>query len=170
MSNVWENEFRQRMADFSRLRPPAEGEVPVSIKVGVVSGCYHAEHSPEAYAVIDQYLSSLPDTGEFEFVPHESGPELLVLAALGTAGMTLAKSVIDLVTAILKARSEGIRRGDSPQYPLRLKIRRTDRVGQFEEEVALELEWHDDVDTEQVSDALSAALSQLVDHELPPHS
>ena len=45
-------------ADGGLLAAQAAGpdDVPLSIKIGVTSGCYHAEHSPEAYAIIDAYL------------------------------------------------------------------------------------------------------------------
>ena len=62
---------------------------------------------------------------EFTFEEHESGPELLVFVAVVTAGISLAKSVIDLIVAIIKARSEGIKKGDHPASPLDLIVRRT---------------------------------------------
>jgi len=106
VTSDWEYTFRQRMADFSALGPAGPSEIPLSIKVGVVSGCFHAEHSPLAYELIDRQLDALrSERQEFAVELHESGPELLVYAALGTAGLTLAKSVIDLVTAIVKARA-----------------------------------------------------------------
>ena len=48
MGIEWEREFRQRMVDFVIARPATEQEVPLSIKVRVASGCFHAEDSPEA--------------------------------------------------------------------------------------------------------------------------
>lgn len=67
-----------------------------------MSGWFHREHFPRAYDIIDaSFVGLSPDV---EYVEHESGPELLVYLAVATAGITLAKSVIDLVTAILKAR------------------------------------------------------------------
>jgi hypothetical protein len=38
-----------------------------------------------------------------EFLEHESGPEILAYLAAATAGLTLAKSVFDLITAIINA-------------------------------------------------------------------
>lgn len=115
MDPVWRSEFGARMRAFELARARHAAEEPVSLKVRVVSGCFHREHSPQAYTLIDKQLASsaLPQS-EFAFVEHESGPELLVFVALATAGVTLAKSVIDLIVAIIKARSVGVERGDRP--------------------------------------------------------
>ena len=98
------------MSHSVHRRPPRDGEVPVSIKVRVTSGCFHREHSPHAYDIIDRHLASLEgQESDFAFEEHESGPELLVYLAVAAAGITLAKSTIDLVIAIIKARVDGIR-------------------------------------------------------------
>jgi hypothetical protein len=78
--------------------------------VRVTSGCFHREHSPHAFALIDSQLVSVPPGAGFDFVEHESGPELLLYFALGTGALSLAKSVIDLVVAIIEARREGVQR------------------------------------------------------------
>ena len=115
MDAQWQEIFRGRMRRFEARRTPRPGELSVSIKVRVVSGCFHREHSPRGYALIDQLLSSLsPSEPGFVFEEHESGPELLVYLALATAGVTLAKSVIDLGSAIIKARSEGLEKAIHP--------------------------------------------------------
>jgi hypothetical protein len=50
---------------------------------------------------IDTHLNrAMPD---IEFLEHESGPEILAYLAAATAGLTLAKSVFDLITAIINA-------------------------------------------------------------------
>jgi hypothetical protein len=95
-------------------------------------------------------------------VEHESGPELLVYLALGTAGITLAKSVVDLVTTIIKARAEGVRKGDSPREPLEIIVRRTDEGGNFREEIVLRLSYQDRVDRKRIERELLKALGQLV--------
>ena len=133
-------------------------EVPVSIKVGVTSGCFHREHSPQAYALIDQQLAALePGEDAFAFEEHESGPEVLAYVSLAGGILGFAASVIALVTAIVQSRAAGIQKGDHPRDPLRLKIRRTRRNGEFEEEVVLELDWHDSVAQDQVEAALTVA-------------
>ncbi len=93
------------MHGFRQRRPPGTSEAALSIKIRVTSGCFHREHSPHAYGLMDAHLAT--SAAEIEFEEHESGPELLVYLALATAGLTLAKSVIDLITAIIKARSDG---------------------------------------------------------------
>ena len=70
-----------------------------------------------------------PDVGLEE---HESGPELLVVLTAVTAGLQLTKSVVDLFIALVKARSDGVRKGDGPSGPVELIVRRRD--GRVEEE------------------------------------
>ena len=51
-------------------------------------------------------------------------PSKTVAGVAGPVGLTLAKSVIDLVTAIIKARSEGVVRGRAPHHLTRARGRR----------------------------------------------
>jgi len=167
MSEYWKQQFRHRMSDFADRRPPRDGEVPVSIKIRVTSGCFHREHSPHAYDLIDQHLSSLSaDETDFMFEEHESGPEILVFLAVTTASITLAKSIIDLVTAIVKARSQGIRQGDHPCDPLKLIIRRSHSDGECQEEEVMEIESHDDMIEIEIEEPLEAAVTRLLQDEL----
>lgn len=171
MSEYWKQQFRHRMSNFASRRSPREGEVPVSIKIRVTSGCFHREHSPRAYDLIDRHLASLSrDQVDFAFEEHESGPEILVFLAVTTAGVTLAKSVLDLITAIVKARSEGVQKGDSPRDPLKLIIRRTRRDGEFEEEEVMEFESHDRNLEIEIEEPLNAATSKLLEEELSKDS
>ena len=127
MDAEWQRAFPNRMCRFEERRPSGCGERSVSIKIWVTSGCFHREHSPVAYQFIDQFLTAIPgDDTTFSFQEHESGPELLVYFAVGTAGITLAKSVIDLITTIIKARSEGVKKGDRPSDPIELIVRRVE--------------------------------------------
>jgi hypothetical protein len=141
---------------------PADGHT-LSIKVRVDSGCFHREHSPQAYRIIDEYLASTRQDS-IRFEEHESGPELLVWLAMGTATITLAKSVIDLVTAIIKARSEGIRKGDHPAHPVELIVRNLGLDGQVKEERILRFAPDDPVNGRAVQDAMEKATAKL----LPP--
>jgi len=95
------------------------------------------------------------------FEEHESGPELLVWLALGTAGVTLVKSVIDLVTAIIKARSEGIRKGDSPSAPIELIVRKVIKHDKIIEEKVLRFDYKDEVNAEQIEKALKEAIDKI---------
>jgi len=97
------------------------------------------------------------------FQEHESGPELLVYVAAATAGVTLAKSVIDLIVAVIKARSEGIKHGDHPSDPLELIVRRTCDGGEFREEIVLRVPHKDAVRVKEIRELLIHALSNLLD-------
>lgn len=164
MDQRWPFEFRARMRAFELSRAPREGEVSVSLKVRVVSGCFHREHSPHAYTLIDKRLTSRASRrSEFAFVEHESGPELLVYVALATAGITLAKSVIDLVIAIIKARSEGIKKGDRPSDPVEVIVRRVGDRDKFVEETVLRFGHADPVNRAEIEACIHAALKRLVE-------
>jgi hypothetical protein len=133
----WENELRARLGDHRPSRQDQNG-LPVSIKVRVMGGCFHRQHSPVAYELIDQFVRSRRHD-EYEFVEHESGPELLVFLAVGTAALTFGKSVVDLITTIIKARSEGQKKGDRPREDLQLIVRGFDRNGTMFDEVVLKI-------------------------------
>lgn len=163
MDPAWESEFRARMRSFELRRPPREGEVPVSLKVRVTSGCFHREHSPHAYALIDKHLASVSaGRSEFGFVEHESGPELLVYLALATAGVTLAKSVIDLIIAIIKARSEGVKNGDQPNNPVEVFVRRVGDADKFVEEKVIHIGHNNPINHSELEASINAAVKRLV--------
>ena len=163
MHSGWQSEFRSRMRQFELSRAPRKGEMSVSLKVRVASGCFHREHSPYAYRLIDEHLTSqVSQRCEFTLVEHESGPELLVYAALATAGLTLAKSVIDLVTAIIKARSKGIKEGDRPSDPVEVIVRRVDDGGKFVEESVLRVGHPDPISREEIQAEIDAAMKRLI--------
>lgn len=163
MDTAWKSEFRQRMRSFESKRPPREGEVSVSLKVRITSGCFHREHSPRAYELIDKHFASIPASQRYElaFVEHESGPELLVYLALATAGISLAKSVIDLVVAIIKARADGVKSGDRPNDPLEVIVRRVGDGDQFAEETVLRIGHTDSVNRTEVEAQINAALKRV---------
>lgn len=165
MDPNWQRTFRDRMHRFERNRPPKRNEVPVSIKTRIVSGCFHREHSPRAYEIIDSKLAKLPRNLTLGFEEHESGPELLVYVAAAAAGVTLAASVINLVTAIIKARSEGVKKGDRPNEPIELIVRRVDDRRGLREETILRVGAGDRVDSQVVAKKLIASLEKLVDRD-----
>ncbi len=158
----WHRTFHHRMRDFEDRKRFPQGALSVSIKLRVTGGCYHREHSPRAYELIDRYLAKIEGREEFAFEEHESGPELLVFVAAATAGISLAKSIIDLIVAIIKARSEGIKKGDHPQSPLELIVRRTQKDGQLEEEIVLRIGHHDNVKAGMIEERLNESLSLLL--------
>jgi hypothetical protein len=158
---TWESEFRRRMNRF-RASLPSEGNgVPLSIKLRVSSGCFHREHSPYAYRVVDEYLRSHPPS-DFAFEEHESGPELLVYLSLVTAAVSLTANVINFITAIIKARTEGMRHGDRPGGPIELVVRGFDGDGKLMEERILRMDsWHD-VSEDVIEKALLDSTSKMI--------
>jgi hypothetical protein len=107
-------------------------------------------------------LKSYPShDGEFCFIEHESGPEVLVYITLIAAGITLAKSVIDLITAIIKARSEGAKKGDRHGYPVELVVRGFDD-DKVKEEIVFRFDSHDPVDREFVKESLEKKVSSML--------
>ena len=160
----WQAEFRGRMLRFGAAHRPIPGDMAVSIKVRVRSGCFHREHSPQAYAMIDEHLDALApeDPKSISFEEHESGPEILVWIAVATAGLTLAKSIVDLVTTILKARSEGVKQGDHPSDPVELIVRRVSNHDEFREEAVLRMGHDQPVNPVEIEAALERALEKLL--------
>ena len=150
------------MSKYKLMRPAGEGHSAVSIKVRVTSGCFHREHSPIAYRIIDEVRNRDNQEASFDFVEHESGPEILVYVAVATAGITLAKSVIDLVTAILKARSDGIKKGDKPTDALELVVRRSIDQGRVDEEIIVRVGHLDPIEPAELEPAILRALDSLL--------
>jgi hypothetical protein len=154
------------MDSFRQQRPAKAGDIPVSIKVRVNSGCFHREHSPKAYEIIDRHMASIPDAEyPFSFEEHESGPEVLVFLAMTTAGLVLAKSVIELITAIIKARSDGIRQGDGPNAPIEPSVRRSSKDGEFTEEKVLRVGSRDPLDKTAIEKELTKAFEKLIERK-----
>jgi len=161
---LWTLAGRKRFADACVISSPGEhrcrAKRAVSIKVRITSGCFHREHSPRAYELIDQSLRKLsPRDSGFAFEEHESGPELLVYIA---AGVSLATSVINLIATIIKARSEGIRKGDHPAHPLELIVRRVHSGNEFREETVLRIGHTDSLDEAKLEQQLNDALQKLL--------
>ena len=82
-----------------------------------------------------------------------------------TAGLALAKSVIDLVTAIIKARTNGIKKGDKPKEPLELIVRRVQKEGEYHEKVVLRIEANTVVSEDMVREAIDGVLQKLPEHK-----
>lgn len=87
-------------------------------------------------------------------VEHESGPEILAYLQVTAAGAALSAAVINLVAAIVKARSEGRKQGDRSGAPFELIIRRFDRKGDYAEEKILRLPSDHEIDAERLSETL----------------
>jgi hypothetical protein len=158
---VWEDEFRRRMNRFETSLPTQENGTSISIKIRVLGGCFHREHSPHAYKKIDEYLSTNPST-DLVFEEHESGPEILVWLSLVTAGVSFSANVINLVTAIIKARRDGIKDGDHPSETLELILRGFDEDGKLKEEKILKFNSLDNVNGDLIEKALLNSANQLI--------
>jgi hypothetical protein len=154
----WLEGFRHTVGDFEK-RQAGNGQA-VSIKVRVESGCFHREHSPEAYEIIDARLRRPPDHAEV--IEHESGPELLLYLAVTAGALSLAKSVIELVTEIFKARAAGIKKGDHPNDPLVLIVRRVDDKNEYREDAILRIGHSDAVDSGVIEKELTAAIKGIL--------
>lgn len=152
---TWIREFENRLNRFEKRIAPRDGEIPISIKVRVDAGCYSRGCCPVAFRAIEEKLQEL-QKGECRFVceEHESGPEIIAFVALTTAGLTLAKSVVDLVTAIIKARSEGRKHGDKHHEPVTLVVRRVEKPDLLAEERVLTFDTNDEVTSKIVREAL----------------
>ena len=160
----WERKFRDRMVRFEQKNPSKVGWVAFSIKLRVNSGCFHRSCCHHAYDLIDEHLASVaPSDVCLTFEEHESGPEILVYLAVTTAGLTVAKSVIDLVATIIKARSEGARKGDRHSAPVEIIIRRVARKDELREERILSFHSTDEVDPAKLGQLLAVAAKKIVD-------
>ena len=167
----WQESFRNRMRRFESQTETRPGEAAVSIKVRVSSGCFHREHSPHAYELIDRSLNKVatPDL-VFAFEEHESGPEILAIVSLTAAGLSLAASVINFITAIVKARSEGIKRGDGPTDPLEVIVRRVHGDNQFHEETVVRFGQSGAIDGAKIEQQLTGALRKLLMDDSSPRT
>ncbi len=151
---AWKSEFHERMRSFSEGLGGAG--VALSIKVRAPAGCFHREHSPHAFALIDQQLAGTPH--DFDYLEHESGPELLTWIA---DGVTIATPVVTTIVAIAKARRLGVKRGDAPGDPIELIVRRAEDGDGVREETVLRLASSDSVDPEQIKALLEGAATRL---------
>lgn len=159
----WQETFRNRMRRFEAQTETRPGEAAVSIKVRVSSGCFHREHSPQAYELIDRSFKKVAAPNlVFGFEEHESGPEILAIVSLTAAGLSLAASVINFITAIIKARSEGIKKGDGPSEPLEVIVRRVHGDNEFREETVVRFGQSDALDEAKIKQQLTGALRKLL--------
>lgn len=140
LSNL-QSEIDQRVKSFEKEHlGPA-----VSIKLRPPSGCFHREHSPNAYRMIDEWLSNHDQT-MFRFEEHESGPEII-------AAVNSITAIINFIVAILKARFDGIKKGDQPHHPIELIVRKIERPNEYIEEVILKADHFSPNLTEEVKRA-----------------
>ncbi|MBN1591459.1 MAG: hypothetical protein JW888_18240 [Pirellulales bacterium] len=144
----------------------------VSIKLRVPHCFCREHHAPAANRLIDDYRARHPlDTRDCIYVEHESGPELILYLGLGVAGLGLAreslsllKSAIELVTAILKARCEGRKQGDSQHGPLVVVVQGFGPDDTFYEKQAIHADPEDPPTEKDVEESLNDVI-QLIAEE-----
>jgi hypothetical protein len=76
--------------------------------------------------------------------------------------LTLSKSVIDLITTIIKARSEGTKKGDRPKEALELIVRCIDNRDNYSQEIALRIESSSPPSSQLIEDALETSIKKLI--------
>jgi hypothetical protein len=133
----------------SLLKTPKEYEKYISIKFSPPSGCCCSHCWPETWQEINHAIAPYGPVGhegdaligknenKFVLESHESGPEIIVYLAVIKASATLAKSVIDLATTIIKSLPDKKNR----KQPPRIKILKRQIIkGKIEEENLIELD------------------------------
>ena len=159
---TWEGQFKDRLEKYLSLAGKDKKHIPLSIKVRPESGCYHRQHSPEAYKLIDQYLSKHSKSAEYTFEEHESGPELLIVLDLAAKGLGFAKSIIDLLVVLIKSRYEGMRRGDSRDASLEIIVRGFDEKGTVQQENILRFNSDAAIDKKIIEKALGRGVKKFL--------
>lgn len=160
MSNQpWQNEIRSRILQFESSRPHGSDERAYSIKIRVESGCFHREHSPEAYRWIDDYIRTIEPQLAYQILEHESGPEIIAFAIVGVG---FAAGVTRLVTEMVNTRYDGYyvgREGGTEPIlgaPLEIIVRgfRNDKV--YVEELVLRVNAETAVSSDRIEAAINA--------------
>lgn len=158
MSDYWARALCGRLAEYAR-RFDAPGR-PVSIKIrSSAQTCFCPNCCPGAFRQIGRYVESHRLVhGRLEH--HESGPEILAWAAVAVCGLTLTKSVVELVTAIAKARFAGLQRGDQRPEPIEIVVRDLDDNGEPRQERVMRLSRGEKIDPDLIGDFLQHAVSE----------
>lgn len=92
---------------------------------------------------------------------------MLTYLAVGGGVLTLAASIIQLVTTIIQARSQGIKRGDRPNQALELIVRSVKCADEYREAVVMRVERDSSIDDEHIEKALGKAIDRLFKY---PHA
>jgi len=155
---TWENELSERLETFRQEKHLDDDVLILSIKIRVTGGCFHREHSPNAYKLIDNLKYSKLDN---KIIEHENGPEIVAYIALTTASISFLQSTISLVTEILKARRDGISKGDSPKENLKVIVRGFDKKGRLKEEEIIEVNNITPIDQKTIEKILNKTLKDF---------
>jgi hypothetical protein len=142
---------------FSHLNA-RDGGIPLSIKLRSNHECFDCRGcNPALTAELDRLIVD-GDRDGVRIERHETGPEWIIYATAATAGVLLVKSVVELVTAILKARSEGKTKGDKSRNEVDLIVRGLDGGGEVFEQRVLRIRTDDRVDKKVIERLLSEAV------------
>lgn len=161
--NSWERDFINRFGN-EHLGPRPPGSIALSLKVRVTTGCYHREHSPQAYRAVDRKLPQIRNDG-FVLEEHESGPEFLIYVAVTAAALGLADKLIGLVTTLIKARHNGIKKGDHPAGPLDVVLRGVLPSGEYKEKIIITIETGAKLDSSKVRNEIEALIDEWIVEE-----
>lgn len=131
------------------LGTPGEYEKYISIKLfplGIYCCC--SDCLPETWSIVNEFIAPCGpvkhegdalvkrDENKFVLEQHESGPEIIVYLAVATASLTLIKSIIDLISIIVKGLSN-----ERKKRPTRIKILKRQLIkGEIEEENLIEID------------------------------
>jgi hypothetical protein len=158
----WTNEFKNRIQDFEGQFSEKDS-FALSIKIRVSSGCFHREHSREAYKIIDNNIRQLDLKKErIALIEHESGPEILVYLALTAAAIQLSASVIELIRSIIEGRKNGIEKGDHPHDDLHLIVRGFNKKGDLKDETILTINHLDKIDKKMLKDLIEKSVNKTL--------
>ena len=91
----------------------------------------------------------------------KAAPNYWFFSRLLQPGLPLAKSVIDLITTIIKARADGVKKGDRPADPLELIVRRAEDREGYREEIVFRIAHQDHVDPAMIEEQIEKALKRL---------
>ena len=161
----WNDELDMRLFQFSNKHIIKEGEEAVSIKVRAEGGCFHKSCCPYALHIIYNKMKEM-NNDEFQYIEHESGPEIIAYISLAASSVLLAKSVIELITTIIKARFEGQKNGDGHKgNPVTLIIRKTQKEKEVIEEQIMTFTESDIISQEIVSKLLTDGYNRLKEKE-----
>ena len=131
------------------LKTPKEYEKYISIKLSPLNiGCCCSGCLYETWRIINEFIAPCgpvqhegdalieKDGNKFVLEQHESGPEIIVFLALATASLTLAKSIIDLISVTIKGLSN-----EHKKHPSRIKISKRQLInGKVHEENLIEID------------------------------
>ena len=166
---LWTLDGKKRSDAACEIFRPGAGHSKVRrcpLGFRVSSGCFHREHSPYAYELIDKSLGELSGSEPtFGFEEHESGPEILAYVVVGVG---LAKAVIELITAIIKAEIRRDTQKRSAFNPLEVIVRRVYGGQEFREEKVLRVGHTDAIDEAKIEQQLTAALRKLLKESAKP--